>query len=63
MKEYSIIDDIDELIECLQMFYTEETEDGLKKLPKQLEKYSGIIQVVNKEAIELRNRVANELNK
>ena len=63
MEEYSIIDDIDELIECLQMFYTEETKNVLKKLPKQLEKYSSIIQVANKEAIELRNRVANELNK
>lgn len=45
------------------MFYTEETEGGLKKLPKQLEKYSGIIQVANKEAIELRSRIVNELNK
>lgn len=56
MKEWTSYDIAEELVECLEQFYSEEV-NGLKRLPQELSKYSGLIGVALSEAKELRDNL------
>jgi len=56
MKEWTNYDIAEDLVECLEQFYSEEC-NGMMRLPKELEKYAGLIGVALSEAKELRGNL------
>lgn len=62
MKEWTNLDIAEDLVECLSQFYSEEV-NGMKKLPKELSKYSGLISVALSEATTLKNNLDKESDK
>lgn len=51
------IEYIDEIIECINSFYSENLESGIQKLPSDLSKYSGTISVMWQCACKLKEIV------
>ena len=56
MKEWTNFEIAEDLVECLEQFYSEEV-NGLKRLPQDLSKYSGLISVALGQAQELRDNL------
>lgn len=59
MKKWTNYNIAEDLVECLESFYSEES-NGLNKLPKELSKYSGLISVALSEAKELKDNLKND---
>lgn len=60
MKEWTNYDIAGDLVECLEQFYSEEC-NGKMRLPKELEKYAGLISVALSEAKELRDNLKQNI--